>query len=63
LIQAKKGNLQRGFVFSGQNAYRVDRIISVRELIGSLVQEYADARRAEHRACTKGEVAACGSAL
>jgi nitronate monooxygenase len=63
LIQAKKGNLKRGFVFSGQNAYRVDRIISVRELISSLVEEYADARRAENRACTREEVAACGSAL
>jgi nitronate monooxygenase len=45
LIQAKKGNLKRGFVFSGQNAYRVDRIISVKELIGSLVQEYFEAIR------------------
>jgi nitronate monooxygenase len=45
LIQAKRGNLKRGFVFSGQNAYRVDRIISVRELIKTLKQEYGAAMR------------------
>ena len=42
LMQAKKGNLKRGFVFSGQNAYRVDRIVSVKELIESLKQEFAE---------------------
>jgi len=46
LIQAKRGNLKRGFVFSGQNAYRVDRIVSVKELIGTLKQEYDAALRA-----------------
>jgi nitronate monooxygenase len=45
LIQAKRGNLKRGFVFSGQNAYRVDRIISVKELIKTLKQEYGAAMR------------------
>jgi NAD(P)H-dependent flavin oxidoreductase YrpB (nitropropane dioxygenase family) len=44
-MQAKKGNLKRGFVFSGQNAYRVDRIVSVKELIDSLKQEFAEAQR------------------
>jgi NAD(P)H-dependent flavin oxidoreductase YrpB (nitropropane dioxygenase family) len=43
-MQAKKGNLKRGFVFSGQNAYRVDRIVSVKELIDTLVQEFAEAQ-------------------
>ena len=63
LIQAKKGNLKRGFVFSGQNAYRVDRIMSVKELIESLVQEYGDARRAEEQASTIGMISVCGAAL
>jgi hypothetical protein len=45
LIQAKRGNLKRGFVFSGQNAYRVDRIVSVKELIKTLKQEYGAAQR------------------
>jgi len=47
LMQAKKGNLKRGFVFSGQNAYRVDRIVSVKELIDSLMQEFAEAQRTD----------------
>lgn len=47
LMQAKKGNLKRGFVFSGQNAYRVDRIVSVKELIDSLKEEFARTSEAE----------------
>jgi nitronate monooxygenase len=40
LINAKKGNLNLGFAFAGKNAYRVDRIVSVKDLIGSLRSEY-----------------------
>ena len=40
LTNAKKGDLERGFVFAGANAYRVDKIISVKELIESLIEEY-----------------------
>jgi nitronate monooxygenase len=40
LVNAKRGNLKGGFAFAGKNAYRVDRIQSVRELIASLVDEY-----------------------
>jgi len=40
LTNAKRGNLDEGFAFSGANAYRVDKIISVRELIETLVEEY-----------------------
>ncbi len=40
LISAKKGNLNHGFAFAGSNAYRVDKIISVKELIKSLREEY-----------------------
>jgi len=40
LTNAKKGDLERGFVFAGANAYRVDKIISVNELIESLIEEY-----------------------
>jgi len=45
LMQAKKGNLKHGFVFSGQNAYRVDRIVSVKELMNSLRHEFEEAQR------------------
>ncbi len=40
LINAKKGNLKHGFAFAGSNAYRVDKIISVKELVESLLEEY-----------------------
>jgi hypothetical protein len=40
LTNAKKGNLEEGFAFVGANAYRVDKIISVKELIESLMEEY-----------------------
>jgi len=40
LTNAKKGKLEEGFAFAGANAYRVDKITSVKELIGTLVEEY-----------------------
>jgi len=43
LTNAKKGKLERGFAFAGANAYRIDTIISVRELIETLLMEYENA--------------------
>ncbi len=43
LTNAKKGQLEKGFAFAGANAYRVDTIISVGELIETLVTEYKNA--------------------
>ncbi len=43
LTNAKKGNLEGGFAFAGANAYRVDKIISVKELVATLAEEYAAA--------------------
>ena len=40
LTNAKKGDIENGFAFAGANAYRADKIISVKELIGTLVEEY-----------------------
>ncbi|MHC4739013.1 MAG: NAD(P)H-dependent flavin oxidoreductase [Planctomycetota bacterium] len=40
LTNAKKGELEHGFAFAGANAYRVDKIIPVKELIDTLVGEY-----------------------
>ncbi len=40
LISARKGKLKNGFAFAGSNAYRVDKIVSVKDLIDSLVEEY-----------------------
>lgn len=40
LINAKEGNLEEGYAFAGANAYRTKEIISVKELIDSLIKEY-----------------------
>ncbi len=40
LANAKKGNLKGGFAFAGTNAYRTKEIISVKELMDSLLEEY-----------------------
>jgi nitronate monooxygenase len=39
LINAQKGNLESGFVFAGENAYRITKMVSVKELIEELVSE------------------------
>ncbi len=43
LTNAKKGNLEEGFAFAGANAYRVDKIMSVKNLISELVTGYEKA--------------------
>ena len=43
LTNAKKGKLSDGFAFAGANAYRVEKITSVHELIDSLLHEYEKA--------------------
>ena len=40
LNQARAGRLKHGFAFAGANAWRVDRIMSVRELMNILTEEY-----------------------
>jgi len=41
LTNAKKGKLKNGVAFAGANAYRIDKITSVKELITTLKDEYA----------------------
>lgn len=43
LTNAQQGKLEDGFSFAGANAYRVNKIISVKELINTLVEEYKTA--------------------
>ena len=43
LNSAKMGDLEEGFAFAGANAYRVESIISVRELVSELSEEFAEA--------------------
>jgi nitronate monooxygenase len=40
LIEAYNGHLDNGFVFTGSNAGKIDRILTVKELINELVREY-----------------------
>ncbi len=43
LASAKKGRMNRGFVFAGKTAPRVKELLSVKELIDSLRNEYIEA--------------------
>ena len=45
LVNAQKGSLKHGFAFAGENAYRAKEIISVKELIESLLEEYENASK------------------
>jgi NAD(P)H-dependent flavin oxidoreductase YrpB (nitropropane dioxygenase family) len=47
LINAQKGNLKHGFAFAGENAYRTNEIISVKELFSLLLAEYETASRSD----------------
>jgi len=42
LVSAKKGILKHGFAFCGQNVWRVDKIVSVKELIDELKKEFEE---------------------
>jgi len=39
LVNAYQGNMEKGLVFCGQNAYRVNKIVTVKELIAELKAE------------------------
>lgn len=41
LANARKGKFKYGFAFAGENAYRIKKIISVKELMESLKSEYS----------------------
>lgn len=42
LINAVKGNIQEGIIFSGSNGYKIDKIKSVKELIKELMMEMSE---------------------
>lgn len=39
LIEAVKGNVDEGLIFTGSNAYRLDKIVTVKELMRELIME------------------------
>lgn len=47
LSNAKKGKLNKGFAFAGKNAFRVNKITTVKELISSLIEEFKAATKKE----------------
>ena len=44
LLNAKKGNFKQGFAFAGQNAYRAEAIVSVKEMVDTLKTEFEEAK-------------------
>ncbi len=40
LVNAKKGKMHNGFAFAGENAYRAENIVTVKELVIRLIEEY-----------------------
>lgn len=40
LVQAQRGNFRHGFAFAGANAWRTDKIVTVKELMEKLVSEF-----------------------
>lgn len=44
LIEAVTGNWEDGLFFCGQNAYRVNRIVTVQELMDEIVKEWEEAK-------------------
>jgi nitronate monooxygenase len=47
LLNAQRGRLKHGFAFAGENVHRVKEIVSVKELIASLMNEYNTAANAD----------------
>lgn len=43
LINAQRGNLSNGFAFAGANAYKAEKITSVKEVIENIIKEYKEA--------------------
>ena len=39
LVNSYKGDVDNGLIFCGQNAYRINKIVTVKELIGGLMSE------------------------
>ena len=45
LMNAKKGRMEHGFAFAGENAYRAEKIVSVKDLVNSIIEEYNSSRQ------------------
>ena len=45
LMNARDGNFEKGFAFAGSNVHRIDKIVSVKELMDELREEYLEASK------------------
>jgi NAD(P)H-dependent flavin oxidoreductase YrpB (nitropropane dioxygenase family) len=52
LTMAQKGKMHGGFAFCGANAYKVDKLMSVHELITELETQYKKMAQMDHRVLT-----------
>ncbi|MFQ9674836.1 MAG: nitronate monooxygenase, partial [Clostridium paraputrificum] len=43
LIQAVRGNLNEGLIFCGENAYKIDKISTVKDIMNELKQDLLNA--------------------
>ncbi len=59
LASARNGHVDKGLLFAGANAYKVNEIVSVEELIRSLQEEY-DASAPDPSVNVKGQLGASG---
>ena len=57
LTNAQKGNVDEGYTFAGSNAYRVNEIISVKELFENLEQEYGAALESVNQQLISNKIA------
>jgi NAD(P)H-dependent flavin oxidoreductase YrpB (nitropropane dioxygenase family) len=44
LTAALKGNFKNGYAFAGSNVWRTDKIVTVKELFSTLIQEFNEYR-------------------
>jgi nitronate monooxygenase len=47
LAKASEGNMDEAFAFAGSNAWRCNEIVSVKQLVQTILQEYEDAEHCE----------------
>ncbi|MFA6309277.1 MAG: nitronate monooxygenase family protein [Clostridia bacterium] len=51
LINAKMGRMKNGFAFAGENAYKAEEIVTVKELVKTISDEYNEATKKSLNLC------------
>jgi nitronate monooxygenase len=63
LLNAQKGKLSQGFAFAGANAYLTKTIVSVKDLVASLIAEYGRALKTDDQKAEEPPSVPCGSGV